>query len=147
MRAIFFVMMNGHFQKQALHFHNKSWDSSNMSGSKKPSWAGTWCTELTISQVSFWVLPRLHQVQTSTPNWKLKLTEGGWQSHGPQNWCSMEKKKNHSTDELYLFRGLQERHQPAEIWIRARLLSALCQTQTHIEHSGCSGIFTTRPRN
>lgn len=56
--------------------------------------------------------------------------------------------KKHSTDELYLFRGLQERHQPAEIWIRAQcLLSALCQTQTHIEHSGCSGIFTTRPRN
>lgn len=52
--------------------------------------------------------------------------------------------KKHSTDELYLFRGLQKRHQPAEIWIRARLLSALCQTQTHIEHSGCSGIFTNQ---
>lgn len=53
------LTMNGHFQKQALHFHNKAWDSSNMSRSKEPSWAGMWCAELTNSWVSFWVLPHL----------------------------------------------------------------------------------------
>lgn len=48
------------------------------------------------------------------PKLKIKINRRGVAKSWASKLMQYGKKKN-STDELYLFRGLQERHQPAEI--------------------------------